>query len=446
MEKDKLKRFDEVQPNSGTREELLVIMQYLQNYAYDKEHATTQTEIMDYAKEKYGLIMRRDRVGSILIHLEQISKQNPDLLPFVLKSVELKTIKKYYVPQKLMSDDDVAKICSIIIGDKKLSAVETKRLLEAFTTVNTTKNQKKELFNKITVRSGKRKKVSDSSYEAYEQFNRLCERKEIVQFRLKDPYLAEYSKKVDKKVLDSFKGITDGYPAFTYEIGGYTKYVIYVKKYKLGIITSIENLEFIPGPESPYDKVDKKVTYELDVRGEDKSIEKWVDAHYKGIDGIVHHFKLKTYVSEKGHKESKSFIEFKEKYKEYWSKPLKYDLVEREVEVPHYDGHIEKVVVYDAVFELYANISSFENWYLRLGNFDQVIILEPKLLNDFYLSEKVERYARRITKYGKKYNYTVTREYKPEYLEQREEIRKRIQERRKNRGEVLEEGKDKPSK
>ena len=55
----------------------------------------------------------------------------------------IKTIKKYYVPQKLMSDDDVAKICSIIIGDKKLSAAETKRLLDAFTTVNTTKSQKR---------------------------------------------------------------------------------------------------------------------------------------------------------------------------------------------------------------------------------------------------------------------------------------------------------------
>ena len=429
MKKAEQNRFDEVQPNSGTREELLVIMHYLQNYAYDEKHATTQTEIMDYAKEKYGLRIRRDRVGSILIHLEQISKQKPDLLPFVLKAKELKKTKKYYVPQKQMNDDDIAKICSIIIGDKKLSVAETNRLLEAFTSVNTTKSQRKELFEKVNVRSGKRRKVSDLSYETYEQFNRLCEHKSKMSFRLKDPYIAEYSKRLDRKTLETFKGFTDGYPAFTYEINEYTKYVIYVKKYKLGIITSIENLEIISDPNAVLDNVVEKVDYELDVEGKDKDIKKWVDAHYKGEDGIKRHFKLKTWHHVEGGKESRSFKEFKDEYNKYWPDPLKYTLVERPVEVKKYDNEVETIIAYDAVFELESNMSSFEHWYLDLGNFDKVIILEPNLLNDIYLSEKVSRYANRINKYGRKYNYTITRDYKPEF---QEELKRYHEQRRKD--------------
>ncbi|MBE6133938.1 MAG: hypothetical protein E7178_04660 [Erysipelotrichaceae bacterium] len=432
MEEKNERRFRRRQPNSDTREELLVIMNYLQNYAYDIDHATTQTEIVRFAEKHYGLNIRRDRVGSILIHLEQISKQKPDLLPFTIDSISLNKIKRYYIPQKLMSADDIAKICSIIISDKKLSSAETKRLMDTLISTNTTKGQRKTIMDKINVREGKRKKLSDESYNTYELFNRLCESKRRMIFRLRDPSLAEYSKILDIETLNSLKDYTYAYPAFTYEIKEYTKYVIYIRRYQLGIITSIENLDIVD-TNVPHSSMDDSVNYELDIEGEDKSLKTWVDNHYKGQDGILRTYKLKVLKNFKGEEDRKEFIDFVNEYNEYWPKPFEYTLLERNTKHVFSLDETEDIVVYDAVFEIEANRSSFEHWYLDKGNFDKAVILEPAMLNDIYLSEKVGRYATRINKYGKRYKFTVNRDYKPEYLERRNLARKRMLERRKQR-------------
>ena len=439
MDKKNLKRFEEVQPNSSTREELLVIMYYLQNYAYDRQHASTQKEIIDFAEEKYGLVLRRDRVGSILIHLEQISKQKPDLLPFVLETIEFNKIKKYYVPQRQLSDDDVVKIVSAIIADKKLSKDETKRLMEVFVNANVTKAKRGELLKRINLRSGKIKKVADEYYDFIEDFIGYSERGARLVFRLEDPYAAEYSRNIGPNLTKSFASNSYGYAAMTYYIGGEIKLVVYVDQFKLAFVTSPQNLQIVEVQESrrPVDDIN----YEIETTSKDKSVKAWVDAHYKGVDGRLVHFKLKVYHSTKGEKEDKTFKEFKEKYKDYWSKPLEYTLEEREINYERRDKegnpYNETLVVYDAVFELDANIPSFENWYMGLKNFDQVIILDPAEANDYYLGQAVRRYANRLTKYGVRYNYTLTREYKPEYLELKKEREARLEERRAKRQEAL---------
>ena len=60
------------QPNSEAREEFLIVLEYLLTEAYDEKHATTQSKIIDFALKKYNVIIRRDRVNQILIHLYQL--------------------------------------------------------------------------------------------------------------------------------------------------------------------------------------------------------------------------------------------------------------------------------------------------------------------------------------------------------------------------------------
>ena len=65
-------------------------------------------------------------------------------------------------------------------------------------------------------------------------------------------------------------------------------------------------------------------------------------------------------------------------------------------------------------------MEAFEHWYLDEGNFDRVVILSPKYLNERFLSEKIIRYARRINKYGESINFNVERHVREKPAEKEE--------------------------
>ena len=327
---------------------------------------------------------------------------------------------KINILEKTDNELNFAKYKDAINYDKRLTESETIRLFDEFVSVTTPKAKKDVVIKRVDIRKGRVKKVVEPYYNYQEEFIRDCEQRNRITFRLEDPHRAEYSKgDLDSEIIDSFENNTYGFAVTTYTISEKTIYVVYVDKYKLAVATDAENLVIVANEKAFGSNDDLK--FELDVRDKDKSINAWLDRHYKGTDGYLKHFKLKITMGKKGSKMMPQFKDFKRRFKNYWVRNLNETIEERTVthELKDKKGqsYVESFVICDAVFELDANISSFENWYLDLKEFDDVVILEPAFLNELYLLEKINRYAERINKYGGRLNITINKEYKPEYLE-----------------------------
>ena len=123
-----LNAFD-VQPNSDKRNEFLVVLDYLLTRTSDEKHATSQADIIKYAKNEYDLDIRRDRIPQILLHLSQLTDKYPEKFPFKLKTVKPKSAeynsdgawRKYYISERAFSDKEILKIVSAIQSYKTIS-------------------------------------------------------------------------------------------------------------------------------------------------------------------------------------------------------------------------------------------------------------------------------------------------------------------------------------
>lgn len=415
MSENLTSRFDEVQPNSVPREELLIVLEYLQKFAYDKDHKTSQAEIVKYAEERYGKTIRRDRIGQILIHLEQISKKGDLSLPFELKTVELNKTKKYYVGERTISDDSIIKIVAALKKDKSLSKAQTDLIISQILDNLVSKGKQADITGKAVKRSGGAKKINPKLYDVAEEFLKAVDNLDTLIFKVNDPSEIEISCKETpeiKKLIASMKTEeTFGFAHSLFDLPGTTIAVIYLNDIKQVITTPLYNLQ-ICRTSTRWSK-SNKITFELN-NPQYKRIDEWLNQHYSGKDGQTYDFLLKITVNSR--KKGFHFTEFVNKYKEYWHEVPQFEYKDRMVDIKNGDGTTKQAVAVDAFFRLTANLSSFYKWYDSMGNFDEVVIIEPAFLNDVILRDKIYRYARRLTKYGTHHNYTVTSEMKPEYL------------------------------
>ena len=417
MEEENLKRFKEEQPNSAPRMEMLIVMEYLKEYAYDKDHATTQAEIIKFGEEKYNTKIRRDRVGQILIHLEQISNDTPELLPFTVKSIDYNKIKKYYVPQRMFKESDIVDIVSSLDSNDYLNKDKANLLANRFLNVAANKASHNRIISKIQRRGHKTIKVDDESLNKRQLFLNAADNQIRIVFQIKNLMRASFSNSLPTDVRREAK-INPNYTFWGFAVKTIQpnetepKPVIYLDQYQIAMVTAFDNIE-ITDVES-LSRWNKDIAYPLVGRYDD--IDVWLKDHYKGQDGITREIKLKVTTNDE-----EKFKKFKVSFKKHWKKDLEYEIVDREV--PYLtrdkDGKIiEKVLVaHDAVFTISANREAFEHWYLDEGNFDMAVILSPKRLNNFYLSEKIRRYARRINKYGQGIIYRIERQVKEEAKE-----------------------------
>ena len=412
---------DYSQPNSSARMEMLITIDYLLNEAYDEKHAAKQIDIVKYAEDNYGMYIRRDRISQILVHLEEIAQHNSNLLPFELGIVKLPATKKYYIRRRMFKDSEVVKIVSAIKSDSKLSIEETNKLCERFLSVAVNHNKTDAIKKKVLKRDERVEKLPQKVFKAQEAFLDAVERKGVLIFKLKTINKnVAFSKKMPTSIIvQQFvnEGVS-GYAYKTYTINDDLYYVFYIPSKRVALLTKYDNVVFLKVYESVDDNIDFSIdNYEL--------IDYWVEDHFTGKDGKLFEFKLKTTIGKKDEEPQKEFKSFKKAFEKYWKKDFEYEIVEREIPSKRIDanGNIydDTIVALDAVFSIKSNINSFRNWYSNYA-FDKAVILEPKHLNDTFLREKIMRYARRLTKYGERFNYEIIETFKPEY---EEEIRKR---------------------
>ena len=424
---------DYSQPNSSARMEMLITIDYLLNETYDEKHAAKQVDIVEYAKNNYGMIIRRDRIAQILIHLEELAVHSPNLLPFELGVVNLPVIKKYFIKRRMFKDNEVVKIISAIKSDSKLSSEETDKLCNKFLDATVNKERYKAILQKASKRGGKVNKITGKKYIIQEGFIDAIENNAIIKFRLKRFYdgvgVSSPNIKIRNLVRKYVVEDAYAYAYQTYTIKNALYLVLYVPNERFAIITKYDNVVFLDVKRSFKDDIE----YIIDNYD---SIDEWVDNHFSGKDGYLRIFKLKTTIGIKGETVTKDFLSFKELYQDYWKKDFEYEEVEREIISNRIDedgnAYEKKIIVLDAVFTIESNYSSFANWYSN-GIFDKAVILEPSYLNDRFLREKIKRYAKRLTKYGERYNYEIVETLKPEYEQRMKELEAHSAERRKRR-------------
>ena len=121
-------KYTDRQPSSDAREEFLTVLEYLFEYAYDESHLSRNKDIIKFAKDKYGIYFRKERVCGILIHLEQMYNANPDRFPFVLNVKRYKNSSKYYITSRIFTDQETIDIITALRNDRSKSRTKVRQL------------------------------------------------------------------------------------------------------------------------------------------------------------------------------------------------------------------------------------------------------------------------------------------------------------------------------
>ena len=431
MKKVKDNILERRQPNSETREEFLIVVEYLLNEAYDEAHATSQKKIVEYAESKYGAYVRRDRINQILIHLVQLSNKYPDKIPFKIHAKKINKIYKFYVDERMFSDKEILDIVSSIINDRTKSNPKAEALVEKLLNIATNEHKKKELSKSIKRINRKHGRLTNVEIDQLELYQEAMLNKYRLWFKFKSYFDVDFSRHY---ISQKRKNQEDGLSGFIYRIierDNGTLLVLYLDDEKNAAVAKVEDVQLLRKPMDIGEWADD-INFELKDRHY-SSIDEWIDLHYSGLDGLTREVTIKTTIID-----PKSFQKFQQKFEEYWQIPMNYEIKKREtyrIDINENGEEVEiPILVDDAYISFTCNMPSFRHWYMDYDVFSKVVIIDPPSLNERFMASLAERLMRRITKYGGKYNYTFTRTLKPEYeqeMKEREQRRKEYLERRK---------------
>ena len=118
---------------------------------------------------------------------------------------------------------------------------------------------------------------------------------------------------------------------------------------------------------------------------------------------------------------AKDFEYIETSFRKHWKQAMNYETVEREAEIVDLNDDGGEVVgtrlVHDGYVTIKTTRESFEHWYKDYKILSKVVIVKPAFFNDVILAPLMNRFAWRISKYGFRYEYKVSRTAKPEYQE-----------------------------
>lgn len=213
-----------------------------------------------------------------------------------------------------------------------------------------------------------------------------------------------------------------------------TRVCLYLDEYKVAVVVRLKEL-IIDETFEPVPRINRNpLSYEL--KGREPNIDTWLSNYLSGQSGFVGEIIFKFYI---GHLE-----EVKKAYKTFFKREMAYEIKERVEIIPSYDPeHPEKtteLTVEDVYSEVTTSVRAFEKWYFDYGLFQYMVIVNPARLNDRLVGSLMERFARRLSRYGERYNIEIVKTMKPEYeeklrlrSEKLEEIRRRRQEKEEDK-------------
>ena len=430
----------DIQPNSDKRNEFLIVLDYLLHHTGDEKHATSQTSIVKYAKDEYNVIIRRDRIPQILLHLSQLVDKYPDKFPFKLKSVQSKSAtdeedgarRKYYISERAFTDKEILKIVSAIQSDKTISTDATNKLVDKLLKETASDNKIEILKKKLEKKQRKTSKFTDRGMDYLEKIEEMAANYERVWFTINDYADADFDRPrfVMTRMMREKKEHV-GYIYAVKEVNNKFVAIVYLSEYKHAMITPLTNI--VITNHLDLNDISNPIDFAID---NDKfaSIDEWVEKHYKGQDGRLQKFEFKYTL---GHMPEKDQQYIETTFRRHWKKELEYTIKDRDVEVNRLNEngevYTETITVQDAHVVIETTIESFKHWYMDYKIFSYVVIVQPAFFNDHWLGTITNRLVRRLSKYGARYNYELTRTPKPDYSEMLERNHLEFEKRRKER-------------
>ena len=114
--------------NELARVEMLIIIQYLLTRT-DKNNLSSQKKIQEFAKEKFDINIKRQRINECLVSLNFISENEPELLPFKIDAISTGERFKYYAVWKAINNEEVKAIIDAISTSNCLPFSEKEGLI-----------------------------------------------------------------------------------------------------------------------------------------------------------------------------------------------------------------------------------------------------------------------------------------------------------------------------
>ena len=391
-------------PSSLPREELIIILEYMFEYAYDNKHLSSQQKIIQFAKSRYGVTIRRDRINTVLMHLYEMAEANPSRFPFKLNKVSLHSIDKYYITDHNYSDSEVIDIVTALKNDYSKSTRKITSLVNKTLRLVGGEEKRKILEKKINKIENRAGHISNEYQEVLDKLQRAATDKLFVKTRLKNPYNFEISNDHEEISQEIVKGnILMGYVHSLLQFPDETLVVFYLTTQKACLVAPIASVELV---EDPINMEDWSSGIKFEINEKCKTVDKWVAKHYRGTTGNVYDLVLGI--------RPEQFEIIKAKYETYFDIELHYvtggkgkkmEIIENEkkVYVP-IDDKMEKLYY----VHLQSNLSSFNNWYLNDKDIlENVIIIYPKKVNNDILTSVIRLLTNRLNNYGvEQYDFT----------------------------------------
>ena len=399
--------------------DLLLTLDYLLHHTSEKRPAT-QLAICRYAATKgfrfdeenpAGNDVKRQRISDCLEFLEAFTHRTPKVLPFQVA----KTPKgKYYVTNRSLNEADLARIVSDIYAAKGTTKKRADELVRKIVHAHASEDDAEKLLRRGQKSVLNDSRLSDSISEMLEDLQEAEENEERVWFKLKNhPKPSDFDAYYDDP---KFHGHIQkcyeekrfgGYVFRTMDIDGFPYVVIYFSDFGRAAAFELKDFELLE--KRDMSEWNQKISYLLRPtrRNPETDIDKWLEKHFKGKDRLARVIKMKCYSGERG------LAEVKASYEKYWREPFEYTLMDRvaKIRVSDEPGKVseKEIVVQDACFEVKSNLEAFRRWYQNYEIMSKVVILQPAHLNDYMIGSLTRRFAARLTKYGARFNYELTR-------------------------------------
>ena len=416
----------------ATRLELFIALNYLLDNCTSEDKPSKTIELQEYAAEKFnGEFVNRRKANDIFDDLVEFTHKYPNIIPYTV--IKLNGKPRYYIRKNILAKKDIEKIASAIKDHSALTEKASDQLIERFLDKVTDENKKKEIIDKLhKTPSLARHQTDDEQMIKIEEFEWLRDNQARFFFKLyRKPDISDMSShrlfrssyhdgKKRKKIKEFYPGYYAGYVFEVAQTPKSTKLCIYLPDYHGAFITNINNVIM----HETYDPIPSEGKINFDLKSDSLKIDEWFISHFQGKSNtfLNHSVQFKFYVGS----DNSLLNKYKQKFEEFFKTPMKYVLKEREVEQFSFNGETRTIVVNDAYVEVECCFDAFKTWYWESGAFESVVILKPSNWNDRLLEQVVDRFSRRLTKYGAKYNYSLEKTLKPEYEEMMKERHERI--------------------
>ena len=304
-------KYTERQPSSDAREEFIAVMDYLFEYAYDEKHLSRNKDIIKYAREKYGIYFRKERVCGILIHLEQMYSDHPGRFPFKLNIKRYKNSSKYYITNRCFTDLETIDLITALRNDRsksktKIAALENKILKRVAGS-----EKQKILLEKLNKSKSRAPHISSNDESVLDLLKIASQSKMYISFKLQLWYEFEISNEwaaISKEIVDG--KTLNGY---VHSILYFTRgpwVVIYLSYYKAAIVVPIESIDLISGPND----FGKNINFSLN-NEKYPTVDEWIKNLYRGKTSVQKDFLIAIVADETK--------KIKNSFESYFGIPLK---------------------------------------------------------------------------------------------------------------------------